>query len=217
MEQLMLLTILVSFLALSSSRCNGEEPIHDTDGQELRHDAGYYILPADGRDHLVGGLALDPMDGDNQCPQRVRIADNDQFEGFPVLIAPWNASGGAAGALRLSADVGIRFDSARTSCGAKPEWHLHMMNRDMRWHVAAGDRDRLHPPSTAAFRIERHGSAPEGYKLVSCAGWPNDGRRCHDLGMYVGLHGQKKWLVVSDDKPFVVAFKKFTGQPARRA
>lgn len=205
MKPVMPLIILTTLSALSSLTI--AEPIYDTNGEEVYPAQAYHILPADRG--LDAGIDLDFLTGSYPCPRRVVVRHGDQ-PGIPVRITPAIPDS----PLRLSDDVEVDFYNPKlvADCQEVPkQWHLRFQeSEDMQWHVAAGRMDRFgtYPQSAKVFRIERHHGAPEGYKLVSCAGWP-DNQKCHDLGLHVDAHGEM-WLVVSNT-PFVVVFQKYTG------
>uniref|UniRef100_R7W4S0 Endogenous alpha-amylase/subtilisin inhibitor n=1 Tax=Aegilops tauschii TaxID=37682 RepID=R7W4S0_AEGTA len=84
--------LFISLLALALSCSADPPPVHDTDGNELRADANYYVLPAN-RAH-GGGLTMAPGHG-RRCPLFVSQEADGQRDGLPDLGVFRDLKGGA--------------------------------------------------------------------------------------------------------------------------
>uniref|UniRef100_A0ACD5V5V1 Uncharacterized protein n=1 Tax=Avena sativa TaxID=4498 RepID=A0ACD5V5V1_AVESA len=204
---LLLLLLLLCILAITTLSCSADSPpVYDTDGDELRSDADYYVLPAN-RAH-GGGLTMAPGHG-RRCPLFVAQEPSGDSDGFPVRITPDSGAGDTVPpdqTIRLSADVRIHF-RAYTTCVQSTEWHIDSELLFGRRHVITGPVRYPSPSGREnAFRVEKYSGAAEAreYKLMSCGG---DGDSCQDLGVFRDGKGGA-WFLGATEPYHVVVFKK---------
>ncbi|XBI57226.1 endogenous alpha-amylase/subtilisin inhibitor [Aegilops tauschii subsp. strangulata] len=191
--------LFISLLAIALSCSADPPPVHDTDGNELRADANYYVLPAN-RAH-GGGLTMAPGHG-RRCPLFVSQEADGQRDGLPVRIAPHGGGAPSDKIIRLSTDVRISF-RAYTTCVQSTEWHIDSELVSGRRHVITGPvRDPSPSGRENAFRIEKYsGAEVHEYKLMAC------GDSCQDLGVFRDLKGGA-WFLGATEPYHVVVFKK---------
>ena len=208
--------LLLAILATTTLSCSADfPPVYDTDGNELRADANYYVIPAN-RAH-GGGLSMAPGHG-RSCPLFVAQEPTGHGDGLPVRITPLGGAAAAAASdqiIRLSTNVRIEFRAA-TTCAQSTEWHIDSELLFGRRHVITGPVRGSSPSGREnAFHIKKYSAAAEAheYKLMSCGGDvgfeppSRTASSCQDLGVFRDGKGGA-WFLGATEPYHVVVFKK---------
>ncbi|KAL6559300.1 hypothetical protein OROGR_004417 [Orobanche gracilis] len=177
-------------------------PVLDTDRNQLRAGADYYILPVvRGRG---GGLMLSPT-GNKTCPLNVVQEQWEVENGLPV--DPKKS------VVRVSTEHNIKF-SAATTCAQSTVWSLEYDESNDEYLIATGGVEGNPGGGTVSnwFKIEKYDDGNKGdnnhyYKLVFCPTVCNYCKViCREIGVWV--KDGKRVLGLTNDAPFLVMFKK---------
>ncbi|XP_054782193.1 trypsin inhibitor 1B-like [Prosopis cineraria] len=189
-------TILVIFFllfAFTSSKfaSASADMVLDAEGDMLKNGGSYHIVPAlSGRG---GGLGL-AATGNETCPLTVVQRPSEETDGLPLIISsPARIAYIAEGLL-----LDIAF-SAVPTCAPTPS----------KWTIVEEQ------PAGMSVKISGYNNAVDGkfkiikyqslfYKLKFCP----TGDPCGDLGLYYDESGNRHLVIVTDESPLAVVFKK---------
>ncbi|XP_076925933.1 kunitz trypsin inhibitor 5-like [Bidens hawaiensis] len=189
--------IFLCMFSLSSAQVSS--PVLDMDGNSLRRDTSYYILPV--TRGKGGGMALRPTSVNLKCMLAV-AQESTEYEGSPLIFIPANTSKDAI--ICESIDLNIMFSGNVTICGKPSVWRREVMNQQefisSYGTVGNPSRDTL----SNWFKIEKYGPG-KGYKLVYCPTVCNTcSPACGDIAV---ANDWQRTLILSNE-PLVVMFKK---------
>ncbi|KAK4269881.1 hypothetical protein QN277_022979 [Acacia crassicarpa] len=184
-------TLLVSlFVILFASVA--ADVVLDTEGDVLKNGGSYHIIPAlTGRG---GGLGL-AATGNETCPLTVVQIPSETTDGLALIISsPARIAYIAEGLL-----LDIAF-SAVPTCAPTPS----------KWTIIEED------PAGMSVKISGYSNTVDGkfkiikyqglfYKLKFCS---SAGDPCQDLGLYYDETGNRHLVIVTDETPLAVVFKK---------
>ncbi|KAL6583648.1 hypothetical protein OROMI_002937 [Orobanche minor] len=186
-------------------------PVLDTDGNQVRAGADYYILPVvRGRG---GGLTLSPA-RNKTCPLNVVQEQSEVKNGLPLTFRPVNPK---KSVVRVSTDQNIKF-SAATTCVQSTVWSLEYDESNGEYLIGTGGVEGNPGGGTVSnwFKIEKYddddddgnkGDSNYYYKLVFCPTVCNYCKViCREIG--VSVKDGKRVLGLTNDVPFLVMFKK---------
>ncbi|GMJ06623.1 ARABIDOPSIS THALIANA KUNITZ TRYPSIN INHIBITOR 5 [Hibiscus trionum] len=194
------LFLLFSTNPFSLSATAAKEPVLDTDGEELRSGAPYYIQSAI---QGAGGLELVPLITGIPCPKIV--AQSRSTNGMPVYFNPVDSISTNT-TVYLSTDVNIRFTGFDYYCRSSNTWRVAPYSTLPRhWWIANGGEIVIPGPQTLLtwFKIEKIGAA---YKLTFCPTvCESCVTLCNDIGKYIYQNQVLLGLTKEDASHFVFA------------
>lgn len=198
----MRIIFLSSFLVLFLIHCNvsnaDTNDVLDIQGEKLRPNVEYYILPV--FRGPGGGLTLAGRNG--KCPFNVAQENLGVFNGLPLTFFPVNTSDEA---IQASTDMNVAF-SAVTICVQSTVWRLGGADSATgQRYVTTGGVVGNPGLSTLNnwFKIEK---VMDDYKLVFCPSVCSFCKViCGDVGVF--FEDGNRWLGLND-VPFLVMFKK---------
>lgn len=196
MKKLILILVILSTLSLSSCLFR-PTPIRDTNGNILRSDTTYYILPAT---YGGGGGGLTLARGSGQlCPLEVVQEVSEERTGLPLNFIPANKDG----IVRENIDLNIKFSEPNT-CAPNTVWRVNLFN-GQRTLSSQGILGRPGPGTINNwFKIAKY---DDHYKLVYCPSVCYTCKPvCADIGSSIGEKGRRS--LVLNNKPLKVMFKK---------
>ncbi|KAK1325541.1 hypothetical protein QJS10_CPA01g00058 [Acorus calamus] len=206
-----LLLLLITTISSSTvaDAASASETVRDINGEKLRPDVNYYIMPAPAYG-VGGGLTL-AAHKTNWCPLNVAQQALSTVEGLPLTFSPVNRTDKT---IQLSTDTNIKFSDA-TICVQSTVWKLGDLDElsGRRFVTSGGVRGSPGVGSVGNwFKIERYGGdGGYNYKPVFCPSVCSFCKViCGDVGVFV--ENGKRWLVLASDGdvPFIVVFKKAT-------
>nr|GMC73249.1 kunitz trypsin inhibitor 2-like [Ipomoea batatas] len=165
----MFLSFLVFAAITTSVHCTTDPPnphkqVRDTDGDLVRVETNYYIIPT--KKESGGGLSLRSTT-DESCPPGIFQEDEDDDEslGIPVTFYPVNPK---KNVIRVSTDLNIEFSESPLECDNSNVWKVDNYSGHSKRHYISPDGVKGHPGSNTIsnwFKIEEFES---GYKLKHC-------------------------------------------------
>ncbi|XP_054787544.1 trypsin inhibitor DE5 alpha chain-like [Prosopis cineraria] len=166
----------------------------DMDGEPMNNGGLYYIFPViRGKG---GGLEL-ARTGKESCPRTVLQAPSETSKSWPTRLA--------SPVLMLTLNPGfpltIIFHHQNPPCchrHSRLQWKVSKESQIVK--IASREEEQIFGP----FQIQPHRDA---YKLVYCVSHSRDNHGCKDLGISIDDDDNRR-LVVKDDDPFIVQFKK---------
>nr|GMC76116.1 kunitz trypsin inhibitor 2-like [Ipomoea batatas] len=194
----MFLSFLVFAAITTSVHCTTDPPnphkqVRDTDGDLVRVETNYYIIPT--KKETGGGLSLRSTT-DESCPLGIFQEDEDDDEslGIPVTFYPVNPK---KNVIRVSTDLNIEFSESPLECDNSNVWKVDNYSGHSKRHYISPDGVKGHPGSNTIsnwFKIEEFES---GYKLKHCPSVMDndtydDGEEddvevlCKDVGLHKG-------------------------------
>ncbi|XP_047319380.1 kunitz trypsin inhibitor 5-like [Impatiens glandulifera] len=187
-------------------------PVKDIDGKQLQSGVKYNILPV--IRGQGGGLRLAFTGRINttvsNCPLDVVQSKSEIDNGLPVTFSPTNGSNSKS-VIRESTDLNFKF-VASTTCVQSTVWKLAGFDDlTRRYFVTTGGVEGNPGRLTVSnwFKIEKIGVDVISYKLVLCPMVCNFCKViCKDVGSYHDGKGYLRRLVLTDDAPLYVMFKK---------
>ncbi|XP_047319496.1 miraculin-like [Impatiens glandulifera] len=196
---------ILSLLFILASATTDRSAVVDTDGNKLRANTEYYILPV--IRGMGGGLTLSFTGRVNTtvsfCPLDVVQAVQEIDNGLPVTFSPMNPK---KGIIREWTDQNIEF-AAATTCVQSTVWELTDQDEATGLNfVSTGGEKGNYGRETVSnwFKIEKY---EDDYKLVFCPSVCDTCRViCREIGIYIDQNERRR-LVLSD-VPFKVMFKK---------
>ncbi|XP_027123980.1 kunitz trypsin inhibitor 2-like [Coffea eugenioides] len=201
---LFIISFLLFFISTVSSFSSAAEPepVLDIDGNVLRTNHYYYILPAKVRGRFRGGgLTLSSI-GNDTCPVGVFQELSEQRNGIPLTFSPVKPR---YGVVRTSTDLNIQFAYPET-CGESPVWRVdNYLDPSVDSFVSIGGVVGNPGPATLGswFKIQKFGY---DYKLVYC---PTVCSNCDVICKDVGIlyqNGERRLFL--NDYPLRVVFKQ---------
>ncbi|XP_022734369.1 21 kDa seed protein-like [Durio zibethinus] len=176
------------------------EPVLDTDGEELRAGVKYYVVsPITGAGG--GGLALGRLT-DKKCPEIVVQRRSDLENGTPVVFYNLDTNDDI---VRLSTDLNVEFVPIRDRlCLTSTVWKIddYDTSTGKWWVTTDGVKGNPGPHTLQSwFKIEKSGNF--GYKFNFCPSVCESCiTLCGDIGRY-GHDGQIRLALAESGWPFV--------------
>ncbi|KAJ0967817.1 hypothetical protein J5N97_024734 [Dioscorea zingiberensis] len=192
-------TFLLCTIILSIALSSAKAVVLDTDGEELKPNIEYYILPS--ATVYAGGLTIGNRN--SSCAKNVAQAKSPVDNGLPVTFSTVNPN---ATTVPLSGDTNIIFSGA-TTCNLSTVWTLTTDETTGKRFVTIGGVIGNPGRETLSnwFNIHEHMNGL--YKLVYCPTVCNTCRpACGHLGI-IKEDDEERWLAVTEE-PFTCQFKK---------